>query len=564
MIKEIQPKERFEYKSSAKGREQVKVLDVVYTHLSLENEDDLYLTEFGLPFIEHLKPDNFWSDKEWFNKNSVRLLGTSYPYKVTTKKIQGKQKDIVIKWNRMGQDIPVADRDDELMSAEFNSPFEEFSLVMELKNTIIVSSGEIAIQNPLAIYVPSKRLELWQTGRKEYKMKLKIRAHKDIDLDMCRSYAVIYEWIEGIDIVQACRGGILDGEYLELATLSLEEKMQKNDFIVKDRKPHHIIIRPDNNGDLTRDKHGNIFYALVDFELLARTPESEEIVKKSKRADYLKRQKDRFALKDPDKLYPHLKAVNICGVDYIYGHVESTKGRLWIVGKDPDLFDYFLPERWEQTPKTKLSEFSEVYHTVTKDKIHLVWRLSGVGLQPDMDPFKEDENKILTYGYNSPFEEVAIAMELNNKGVATVYPRAIYMVGTKSDISDNLFDNTRYESHKDYIAPDGQPVFKKNHDYITIWGYWNGPDEKLALEDADYYEGIDMLRACREGIITRKTYIDLLQTAKKRLSDVGVEDLNLRGNHLLVSLDSKGALITDKQNKPEIRVCNFEFLKRIE
>ena len=57
---------------------------------------------------------------------------------VTTKKIQGKQKDIVIKWNRMGQDIPVADRDDELMSAEFNSPFEEFSLVMELKNTMVI------------------------------------------------------------------------------------------------------------------------------------------------------------------------------------------------------------------------------------------------------------------------------------------------------------------------------------------------------------------------------------------------------------------------------------------
>jgi len=546
------------------NKEQIKVLDVEYTHLILGNKDDLYVTELGLPFIEYLRPDDFWNDKEWFNKNSVKLLGTSCVYKVRTKKIQGKQKNLVIKWNRMGQDVPVADRDDKLMFAEFNSPFEEFALVMELKNTILVYSGEIKIQKPLAIYVPSNCLELWQTGRKEYKMQVKIRAHKDIKLDICRSYAVIYEWIEGIDIAEACREGMLDDKYLELITLTVEEKMKKNGFVVKDRKPHHIIVRPEEDGNWTRNKQGNIFNALVDFELLSRTPENEETHKKYKRADYLKRQKDRFALKDPDKLYPHLKGVNICGVDYIYGRVESTKGRLWVVGKDPDLFDYFLPERWEQTPKTKLSEFSEIYYTVTKDKIHLVWRLSRVGLQPDMDPFKEDENKILKYGYNSPFEEVAIAMELNNKGIDTIYPRAIYMIGTKSDISNNLFDNGRYENQNNYIVPDGEPILKKDHDYITIWGYWNGPDEKLADKDGDYYEGIDMLRAYRKGIIDHETYIELLQIAKKKLSDVGIEDLNLRGNHLLISLDSKGTLITDNRNIPEIRVSNFEFLKRVE
>jgi hypothetical protein len=29
------------------------------------------------------------------------------------------------------------------------------------------------------------------------------------------------------------------------------------------------------------------------------------------------------------------------GVDYIYGRAESTGGILWVVGKDPDLFNYF-------------------------------------------------------------------------------------------------------------------------------------------------------------------------------------------------------------------------------
>ena len=33
------------------------------------------------------------------------------------------------------------------------------------------------------------------------------------------------------------------------------------------------------------------------------------------------------------------------GVDYVYGEVESTGGALWVVGRDPVLFDYFLPEK---------------------------------------------------------------------------------------------------------------------------------------------------------------------------------------------------------------------------
>jgi len=464
----------------------------------------------------------------------------------------------------MGQDIPIADDSDELVNAEFNSPFEEFSLVMELRNAIYDSSGQIIAQKPLAIYVPSESIELSRTGRKEYKMQAKIEAHKEIALDMNRSYAVIYEWIQGIDATQAYKEGIIEKEYMKSLTLKSHESIKKNGFIVRDRKPHHVIIRPKKDGGLARYKEGEIVYALVDFELLQRAPEREEIVKKTKRADYLKRQRDRFAIEIPKKFHPHLKHVKILDVDYVYGHVESTRGRLWIVGKDPYLFDYFLPERWEQTPKTKISVFSEMYHTVTKDNIHLVWKISRLGLQPDMDPFKEDEKKILEYGYNSPFEEVSLAVELTNKGIATIYPRAVYMTGNKTDISTSLSDDSRYKSHKDSVTPDGVPILKKNRDYIIIWGYWNGPDEKLVAKDGDYYEGVDTLRAYREGIITEEKYITLLQVAKEKLSKVGIEDLNLRGNHLLLSLDVTGSLITDNQGMPEIRICNFEFLKRVE
>ena len=61
------------------------------------------------------------------------------------------------------------------------------------------------------------------------------------------------------------------------------------------------------------------------------------------------------------------------------------------MGKDPDLYDTFLPERWEVTPRVKLRTLSEVYHTVSKDDVHLVWKVSNVGSKSDMDPFRERE-----------------------------------------------------------------------------------------------------------------------------------------------------------------------------
>ena len=41
-----------------------KVFGVDYHHLSLAGGDDLYVTEYGLPFIENLLPENFWTDNQ--------------------------------------------------------------------------------------------------------------------------------------------------------------------------------------------------------------------------------------------------------------------------------------------------------------------------------------------------------------------------------------------------------------------------------------------------------------------------------------------------------------------
>jgi hypothetical protein len=250
------------------------------------------------------------------------------------------------------------------------------------------------------------------------------------------------------------------------------------------------------------------------------------------------------------------------GVDYVYGQVESTGGALWVVGRDPVLFDYFLPEKWRRTPRTRLSAAYEIYETVTKDNVHLVWRVSRVGQIPDADPFVRREKRILAYGYNSPFEEFSIAMELSRQGIETTYPRAVYMTGHRSTVSSSLVDDSRYESHADLGTPERHPILSRHHEYVTIWGYWNGPDDALAVKDEAVYTGIDALAAYREGRLTQRQYVRVMNAAKKRLAAAGIEDLSLRGNHLLLSIDRSEQLALDDQGQPLIRICNFELLKR--
>ncbi len=541
-----------------------KVFGVNYTHIHLDKDGDLYVTDFGIPFIEYLLPQNYWLDKEWFQNNSRPLSGSSTIYNVLTRPVNRRSKEIVLKWNRMGQEVFGLEDDSSMAEANFNSPFEEFSLVMELRNALHDSGTRLFTHKPLAIYTPADKIESSRTGRNQNAMHRLIEKHRDITLDMHRTYAVIYEWLKGVDAIEACEQGLMDDEMMRRLTLDSEKKLVRNGFVVRDRKPHHIITRPVRSGGLLKDRNGDILYGLVDFELLARTPDYERIVKDVSRKEYLRRQRDRFSVSVPGKLNRNLHHVNLMGVDYICGRAESTGGYLWVVGKDPKLFDYFLPERWENTPRTRLSGHSEVYHTLTKDNINLVWKISNVGILPDMDPFKRDEKRIIEFGYNSPFEEVSLAVTLALRGIPAIYPRAVYMSGSKTFIYKDLADPSRYESHQQYLTPEGLPVLRDDKDYVLIWGYWNGPDEKLADEDANYYQGISALRAFRENRISEEMYMILMEDVRQRLLEVGVEDLNLRGSHLLLSiLSSTGHMIMSRQNIPEIRISNFELLRQV-
>lgn len=425
----------------------------------------------------------------------------------------------------------------------------------------------------MGIYVPPEKMQVWQSGRSKAKIN-RIRAkHPGIDLDILKQYKLIYEWIEGKNLLEVFEHINVDDSALLHHLITINTKvisdLNKKGYLVADMKPEHIIISEydarqlemgrTQRSDFQKDQINYLYqlinagtYSIVDYELLLRTPEYEDEVKHSRRHSYLDDQRDRFI---PTPLPDHLSIMEIFSVPYIYGHAESTGGHLWVVGKNARLFDYFLPERWRKTPSIKLSDTKEVFYTLTKDNIHLVWKTSRVGEMPSEDEEKY-QSKIRELGINSPFEEFAIAHTLNQLGIPCVYVRAIYMTGTsKIEASSDL---RKYESHKNILDPEGTPILKENRNYITIRGYYNGPDHWVAEQTGILYVPVDLSRAVRKGFIDESQCRLLLERVKENLTNVSYDGSLLKPNDLLIAIDRNGEIAGDNSSNTLVIICNFE------
>ncbi|MFO1477309.1 MAG: hypothetical protein U1F98_11720 [Verrucomicrobiota bacterium] len=545
----------------------LSLLGVDYYHLKTPDGGEIYLTRFGLPFWRNLLPEN-WYAPDWFEAKRERLEGTSMVYKLPTRSIDGVSLNLVVKWSRVGEVVPLDTLTvNKFIHAEFNSPFEEFSLLMELrKGEAGPQAIRIRTQRPMAIYVPSERLHLWQTGRSEDKIRAKVARHPGVELDILRQYVVLFGWIKGLDAVETAEHfGLEDparAEFLARTTSLVTHELWQKGYRVVDMKPAHVILRPRTGRKLLRDRNGQFAYALVDYELLERTREHEMAVRSANRQIYLKHMARRFEADSNKPMPAHLQAVNILGVDYIFGRAESTGGLLWVAGKDPDLFNFFLPERWRRTPKRKLSSRNQVFYTRTKDNINLVWKVSRMGELPW--PTNPEANKTAAreHGFNSPFEEFAFAFELTRNGVKTVYPRAIYMTGHKREAEKTAADSRRYEALSHLRTPDGEPVVRPEYDYITVWGFWNGPDELLAATDGHFYHAVNARRAYANELISAETLRELMTLKAQRLAACGFEDLNPKPDHLLISFDAEEKMVIGSLGKPELRLGNFELIRR--
>ncbi len=248
---------------------------VEYHHTETADGGDLFITPFGLPFARHLEPDN-WLAPAWFDSHCRRLRGTSAIYRSQTKPVNGRMLDLIVRYNRVGQDLPIDTLTRDVHThAAFNGPFEEFAQIMALRQVRFGPKRSfVPTKRPLAIYSPATRLELWQTGRCQTQMAIKQARLPEIQLDILRPYILVYGWIKGIDAQDAADKftvvGLSREEFLTQTMAEVEGELEQAGFRVLDMKPAHIILRLDANGRPRRRKDGRLLYALIDYELLER------------------------------------------------------------------------------------------------------------------------------------------------------------------------------------------------------------------------------------------------------------------------------------------------------
>jgi hypothetical protein len=540
----------------------VNVLGVVYAHLKTSDGGDIYLTRYAEKYQEHFDIRN-WYEEGWFNRHKIKLKGTGSVYKVPTKKVNGKRLDLVVKNCRVGEDVP------------FDT---HTSLVMEMEEGQYGPKHlRINTQHPMGIYVPPEKMQMWQSGRSRTKIN-RIRAkHPGVDIDILKQYKLIYKWIDGYNLPEVFEHINVEEDELihHLKTIDkiVMSDLDKKGYLVADTKPEHIIISENDTerikeigraqiSDSTKDQIYYLYtiisigkYSVVDYELLLRTPGHEDEVKDSRRHSYLDDQRDRFT---PTPLPDHLSNMEILGVPYIYGHAESTGGHLWVVGNNARLFDYFLPERWRKTPSIRLSDTKEVFYTLTKDNIYLVWETSRVGEMPNEEE-EEYHPGIRESGINSPFEEFTIAHTLTRLGIPCAYVRAIYMTGSaKIEASSDI---RRYESHKNILDPEGNAILQENHNYITIRGYYNGPDHWVAAQKGGpLYVPVDLAKAVGKGLIDESQCRMMLEKVKENLRNVNYDGSLLKPDDLLLATDGKGDIVKDYSGGPLVVICNFELI----
>ena len=512
-----------------------KAFGIEYKHLKSPNGGDLYLTDFGVSVLRCLLPEN-WYDHDYFFHHGTRLLGTSAVYKVTTKPVFGRTLDLVVKFCRIGEDVnPLLTprskfiSDDDFASARWNGPFEEFGKLLELRNGVFGPHKRFLTQRPLGIFVPAQVCEDWQLGRSpdSFRISKSVMAkdntlteeHDPVELDIRRQYIMIYSWIKGLGLDDLLKQGLLSQETCEsLTEKAYFEDLIPNGFKVLDTKPAHIILRVNKQGQLLR-KNERYPYAIIDYELLRRTTEHERFFSLSRRRQYWQHVYERFDDANLKTMPSELKSLAVNEIPYIFGPTPNG-GKLWVVGNNHKLFDFFLPEKWRSRDRIRLSSKNEVYHSVTPDNIHLVYKRSRVGILPESNPLDDDPSPIVQHGYNSPFQEVRIAEDLHNNAISAIHPRAIYRTGQRSTMARFNHDPRRYDAAVHLLTPEDPPeqILSDQHDYYVLWGCWRGIDPESGYRPDSQHWGLTTIsQALNDRLLNAEEASDIMRSTRARL-----------------------------------------------
>ena len=254
---------------------------------------ELFLTRYGWALSRLIIPQAWFVEKRYQEVGCRLPASTGTVYRVPAIAPLGATDSIVVKFSRVAQDVPIfVDKPvadivprSAIDSAYFNDPFEEFGLLTELRGGPFgPGRPRILTKRPLAVYSPPGYFELWQLGRKKWLFAQHVERLKEnqdasgggvpVTLDLRRDYILLFQWVKGLDAEQSYSRGMLSEADMRALYFRATDELGANGFVVLDNKPRHLVLRPRRHGKGLLARHAMLNYALIDFELLKRRPES--------------------------------------------------------------------------------------------------------------------------------------------------------------------------------------------------------------------------------------------------------------------------------------------------
>lgn len=261
-----------------------RLFGVNFAVCDMPDGGELYIAEHAWHWLDFLQPQRWW-DAEALTVTGERLAGsTGTVYRVRSSPPGQRPRDLVVKFSRVAQDVPLFIPDDfvsgdEVATARFLGPFAEFGLVNELHHSVFNHGDRrLRLKVPLAVFSPPEKYPLWQTGRDESIFRAHLRAMaveqfenglRQVTLDIERDYLEIFAWVDGIDAEEACDRGLLTKDQIIDLTRHSNRTLARLGYRILDNKPRHLIIRQRRDGRFL-SLHDQIVYTMIDFELLQR------------------------------------------------------------------------------------------------------------------------------------------------------------------------------------------------------------------------------------------------------------------------------------------------------
>ena len=153
----------------------IRVYGVRYAYLRDPVGNEFFVTRLGWKVLDNLRPSNWYNDKRYVKEGERLFEGSGHVYRMPTYNSHGNRQDLVVKFSRFAETVPlhVAKTFPDKMpadigAAEFNDPFQEFGLLIDLRNGHFGDPNlKIKTKHPVAIFSPATKLAPWKLGRRE-------------------------------------------------------------------------------------------------------------------------------------------------------------------------------------------------------------------------------------------------------------------------------------------------------------------------------------------------------------------------------------------------------------